>query len=854
MRGRAAFLALTVLAGLSSAVKAEAFEPRVPDTFFGVSAPTLWSLTESNRDDERDDQLSAMKDAGLDWARVELGWPEIEPAAPTGGAHEYRWALSDRLVAAMASRGMELMALPMATPGWAASAAGGAAGCGRTAGVAQDRIGDYASFVAAIMARYGRGGSFWELQPDLPETPIARVEVWNEPNLTWFWCPAPDPELYGALLQQTADAIHGVDPDAQVILGGLAALRDEATFDGSLGISAGAFLERALAAEPGLADAIDAVGFHPYDLDPAIDLSMLAWLRRTMDAGGLGEAGIALTEFGWRAGAPGQLTEEARVRNYTELTGWLAQTDCGISAVAAHTWTTSELNTLNPEDWWGLVAPGTGLIHPAGIAYLEQVALFEGRGPAAPSSQTLSVCSSYQADIAAPDRPHTQRLPDSFFGATMVQLPNDLARLPTEYEAVSGAGIGQLRQRINWSHIEPVAPGAADYQQRSGWAWLDRIVLRMAVSGIGLTPSFGALPSWMPATGTEFDDGYAAFLQRFAGRFGEGGAFWHDNGMVNPALAVRRYEIWQHGNSNQGTSDGSASAAEYAATYESARAALRAVQPGAEAIASLTEYGVGGRADAFLRAMVAARPALRGGIDGVYVMAEASQTLVGLDALVRGVRQALDQTGNATTPIYLGFGAPTGGPGSVTEAARADLFSTLASHSARGDCGVEGIFAHAWTTPETNPDSVYHWFGIADPYDSALRASAEAYRDVAFAYRGLAGGADDVGTLQTCDALPPDRDGDGTFDYEDPEPLDPSVPEAPTEPPPAPSIEGGPSARTVLDTATFTLVAEGATGFECKLDQRDWERCNRTATYLSLAEGSHELRARALAWAVAGGA
>src|SRR5687768_5322785 len=97
---------LALIAGAATAcalaAPAQAYEPRVPDTFFGVSAPDLWGLTEQGRDSERDRQLDGMKAAGLDWVRVEVGWREIEPNVPVAGTHTYRWDAADRLVGALA--------------------------------------------------------------------------------------------------------------------------------------------------------------------------------------------------------------------------------------------------------------------------------------------------------------------------------------------------------------------------------------------------------------------------------------------------------------------------------------------------------------------------------------------------------------------------------------------------------------------------------------------------------------------------------------------------------------------------------------------------------------------------------
>ena len=66
---------------------------------------------------------------------------------------------------------------------------------------------DFARFSAKVAARYKGKVNAWE--------------IWNEPNETRFWRPAPDPAGYARLLNLTYEAIKQVNPAATVILGGL---------------------------------------------------------------------------------------------------------------------------------------------------------------------------------------------------------------------------------------------------------------------------------------------------------------------------------------------------------------------------------------------------------------------------------------------------------------------------------------------------------------------------------------------------------------------------------------------------------------------------------------------------------
>ncbi len=849
-------LIVGVVAALAVVAPAQAYEPRVPESFFGVSATELWSLTESNRDAERNAQLDAMKAAGIDWARVEVGWPEIERNAPVGGEHSYTWGPADRLVAAFAGRGMELMALPMATPAWAGT---DAESCGRRSEVEAGHVGDYVAFVEAFVARYGAHGSFWNAHPELPRVPVSRYEIWNEQNWSGFWCDEPNPERYAEMLAGAADAIHVLQPDAEVILGGLAAFRTSAAENGVVrAIAADRFLARAIAHEPRLAGSVDAVGFHPYDNDPAMNLSLISWFRDRMNGLGMSGAEIVLTEFGWRSGGlAGAVSELLRATNYTRMTGEIARTDCGIGAVAAHTWQSSELDPDNPNHWYGIASPVTGRLHPSGLAYRDQVALFEGRGPAPAPRATIRACGASELpdqdadgtpdshddfpldperqtgnpderppDGRAPPPAHEPRAEATFFGVNVVQLPADFMRLGAEYEAMHGAGIGIARQRIDWAQIEPVPPSDPAYPQRAQWFWLDRIMVNMARAGLSLRPSFGRAPAW--ATGTGFGGEYAAFLARFAERYGDGGSFWAENRNLDESrFAVRDYEIWQYGNRDADAPGGETSPDWYAATYLEARAALGAAAPGARALVSLGEVGQGGRAGAFLRTMVAARPELAGAIDGVMLMADYSRSVDLIEGAVRELRYALDDAGGSDAPIFLGFGAPTAGTGAITEDQRAQLFADVAGRAVRGDCGVAGVFPHAWTTPESNGESQWHWFGIADKDDATLSPTAEAYRDVSATYRGYGSAPAPTTGVHPCGAA---------------------------EPPPATDTTGPAlnvrvaRKRASARAATVWVSASDPSGvdsIECRLNSRSWAPCAPRQRLRKLARGVHRLTVRA---------
>lgn len=102
---------------------------------------------------------------------------------------------------------------------------------------------EWREFVALMARRYPKA---------------AGIEIWNEPNETTGWNPAPDVGRYVELLRQAYRAVKEVDPSMPVISGGLSHRKQSDA--GGLAIEE--FFERLF--EAGAADYMDGVGMHPY--------------------------------------------------------------------------------------------------------------------------------------------------------------------------------------------------------------------------------------------------------------------------------------------------------------------------------------------------------------------------------------------------------------------------------------------------------------------------------------------------------------------------------------------------------------------------------------------------------------
>lgn len=203
--------ALSVLAVLLAAAPDDgaAAKRKVPQNFLGV----VWDgPIRSAPDAVQAQQFPRMAAAGVETTRVAFHWATAQPVenGPIDLSH------TDRIVELAAARRISVLPHVILAPEWA-------------------RAQDYTlapplepemirPYVEALIARYGRQGSFWAEHPELPRLPIRHWQFWNEPHL-WFMWSIPDwaewSTSYLDHLRVFHDAVKDADPRAKVVLAGL---------------------------------------------------------------------------------------------------------------------------------------------------------------------------------------------------------------------------------------------------------------------------------------------------------------------------------------------------------------------------------------------------------------------------------------------------------------------------------------------------------------------------------------------------------------------------------------------------------------------------------------------------------
>ena len=274
--------------------------PQCPRAGVSPGGGIMW---QSDTDLRRD--LDEMVAVGAQWIRLDLNWSSIEP---TKG--NFSWSNTDRVLDAVASRGLKVVAILHTVPAWAR-----APGTDNQFYPPLDPA-DFANYAGRTVERYSSRIRVWE--------------VGNEPNTRRFWQPQPDPGAYTTLLKLTYAAIKKADAGATVLSAGLSPATDAA--DGSK-ISPATFLKRIY--ENGGQGHFDVLAIHPYSfparpIDPATanwnTFHRMPLLYDLMVRNGDGDKKMWITEFGASTGtAPGAVSEAEHAAIITDAFHAMAQ-------------------------------------------------------------------------------------------------------------------------------------------------------------------------------------------------------------------------------------------------------------------------------------------------------------------------------------------------------------------------------------------------------------------------------------------------------------------------------------------------------------------------------------------------
>jgi hypothetical protein len=289
------------------------------------------------------------------------------------------------------------------------------------------------------------------------------------------------------------------------------------------------------------------------------------------------------------------------------------------------------------------------------------------------------------------------------------------AQIDAQLSALEQTGATDARCDALWEATEPAPPTGGVHHYN--WSFDDQVAGSLARHRLRWLPIIDYSAPWAQSipgqdhSAPSSPAAYAGYAGAFAERYGPGGSFWAAHPAIS-AQPVTTIEIWNEPDGAQFWVPGPDPRA-YANLYASARAAIKAADPAARVlIGGLTNLPV------FLPAIIAARPDLRGRIDGVGVhpyLASPPQII----GAMRTDRTVLRALGLANVPLYVTeFGwtvRPRGTlhwlPGPLRPSYISDSFQALA-HT---DCGIAAVFLYTWVTPQQDAANGEDWFGINPP-------------------------------------------------------------------------------------------------------------------------------------------
>jgi hypothetical protein len=342
-------------------------------------------------------------------------------------------------------------------------------------------------------------------------------------------------------------------------------------------------------------------------------------------------------------------------------------------------------------------------------------------------------CALALAGAAA--KPAVAAPPADFYGVNAQYLYNAFGSPPAGWQGnidkMAQGGIQSVRVDAPWRVVEPDAPRSGTAPQYN-FDSLDPMVAAYAQRQIRWLPVIDFLPPWAGSIqGDSFSvpvrlKELAAYGQALARRYGPGGAFWREHPGL-PQVAVTRYELLNEPNSRTFMHPQDQAPEQYADAYLATRAAIRAVDPGAQLVVgglALDNPSIGVMSEgSFLERMYRHRPELAGQLDAVGLHPYQA-TVDGVYKRIRRFRATLDQLGGAQVPIDItevGWSTT-----STSDSQRAANLARLADELPRSDCKIESLDPYTWVTYESQASDPEHWFGIFNP-DGTPKPSGSAY-------------------------------------------------------------------------------------------------------------------------------
>jgi hypothetical protein len=349
----------TSRAGTPKATTAHARNPRitaalspVPQGFVGVDVDG--PMFGPNSPINFPNQLKTMVASGVQSVRLAFSWAAAQPYKTDADVPGDKKAdftdvarvptsfkFSDMVVGEAARERIRVLPTVLYTPPWDAA--------NNRNGVDYPRkSAPYAAYLTALIGRYGPRGSFWRENSGVPKMAIRTWQIWNEPNLAYYW-KQPFASSYVKFLKVAHDAVKKADPGAQVVLGALTN-----TAWKSLG---------QVYRVKGAKHLFDVVSVNGFTKIPANVMLFMLFVRHAMARFGDGAKPLMATEISWPS-AKGKTkakfdfitTQAGQARNIRTVLPLVGQERLALHLSAFYWYT-----------WMGQEDPGSGPFNFSGL-------------------------------------------------------------------------------------------------------------------------------------------------------------------------------------------------------------------------------------------------------------------------------------------------------------------------------------------------------------------------------------------------------------------------------------------------------------------------------------------------------
>ena len=291
------------------------------------------------------EETSLAQATGVKSVREDLSWADAEPRPG-----EFRWSLFDHVLRAAADAGLVVLPVIDDPPRWAAA----------TESTVPAKPGAYATFVAAVVRRYGPAGAFWAARPAIAQRAPVWFELWNEP---YFATAGPNPGRYARLVRAAVIAGRSADHRARFLIEATLTYRTATGEDRN-------WIAAMYRAVPDLGQFIDGVAVHPYGGDPRVytpqadtasEPGRIAQIHQQFADRGDGDRPFWVTEIGWSTCRGGdECVSETEQAQYLKSFLALSTTTWSSYVRAVYVFGLRDHAPGardDPQNWYGLLRP-----------------------------------------------------------------------------------------------------------------------------------------------------------------------------------------------------------------------------------------------------------------------------------------------------------------------------------------------------------------------------------------------------------------------------------------------------------------------------------------------------------------